>query len=401
MSRESTKWASLSLNLAGVMKIEGVRAIQFSSKVVMVLLVSFIVIELASTFGWTQGVTSGFQYPVDKILGLLVIVTSLLGVYGLFASSEVGIYFALSASAFWVVLGGFSLFQAYSASQLNLAILVYATTALVLGSLTLICIFNSNLDKQNGTNPLINAPDSLGPRDSSATIDKCAVEAVEVVKKYFLGSNVVSAINGVSLRVRRGEFVAIMGPSGSGKSTLLNLIGALDRPLSGRVLIEGVDISTLDDEDLARLRNEKIGFVFQAYNLIARSSVLRNMELPALVRGYHREDRLGRVDRLLATVGLDDKASRKPQTLSGGEQQRVAIARALINDPEIVLADEPTGNVDSKTGRVITDFLRKLNMHSGTTVIIVTHDPEVAGKADRIIRLRDGKIVQEKELEIR
>jgi putative ABC transport system ATP-binding protein len=125
------------------------------------------------------------------------------------------------------------------------------------------------------------------------------------------------------------------------------------------------------------------------------------MELPALVRGYYKEDRLERVNRLLATVGLDDKTSRKPQTLSGGEQQRVAIARALINDPEIVLADEPTGNVDSKTGRVITDFLRKLNTHSGTTVIIVTHDPEVAGKADRIIRLRDGKIVQEKEMEIR
>jgi putative ABC transport system ATP-binding protein len=206
---------------------------------------------------------------------------------------------------------------------------------------------------------------------------------------------VVLAVDGLSMRMRKGEFVAIMGPSGSGKSTLLNLIGALDRPSSGKVLIDGVDISKLDETGLAKLRNEKIGFIFQAYNLIARSTVLRNMELPALVRGYPKEERLRKVHELLAVVGLEDKVLRKPKTLSGGEQQRVAIARALMNDPQIVLADEPTGNVDSKTGRVIMNFLRKLNLEKGTTIIVVTHDPEVARMADRILYLRDGKVVKE------
>ncbi|OYT45341.1 hypothetical protein B6U84_02435 [Candidatus Bathyarchaeota archaeon ex4484_40] len=146
---------------------------------------------------------------------------------------------------------------------------------------------------------------------------------------------------------------------------------------------------------MAKLRNEKIGFIFQAYNLISRSTVLRNMELPALVKGYSREERLRRIRELLAVVGLEDKIMRKPKTLSGGEQQRVAIARALMNDPQIVLADEPTGNVDSKTGKVIMKFLRKLNLEKGTTVIVVTHDPEVARMADRILYLRDGRIVKE------
>jgi putative ABC transport system ATP-binding protein len=194
------------------------------------------------------------------------------------------------------------------------------------------------------------------------------------------------------MKVQKGEFIAIMGPSGSGKSTLLNLLGALDKPSSGKILIDGVDISGLNENQLARLRNEKVGFVFQAYNLVSRSSVLRNMELPALVKGYSRSERERRVKGLLAVVGLSDKITRQPKTLSGGEQQRVAIARALINDPEIVLADEPTGNVDSRTGRMIMDFLRKLNKEGGTTVIVVTHSPDVANMADRIIYIRDGRI---------
>ncbi|MCD6263007.1 ABC transporter ATP-binding protein [Candidatus Bathyarchaeota archaeon] len=233
------------------------------------------------------------------------------------------------------------------------------------------------------------------PRDSLDASGGYAIEVIDVRKEYRLGPNVVVALNGLNLRIRKGEFVAIMGPSGSGKSTLLNLIGALDRPTSGRVLIDGVDISTLDEDSLARLRNEKVGFVFQAYNLIARSTVMRNMELPALVRGYPREERLRRIRSLLNVVGLGDKLLRRPKTLSGGEQQRVAIARALINDPSIVLADEPTGNVDSKTGRVIMGFFRKLNQERGTTIVVVTHDPEVARMTDRILYLRDGRIVGE------
>jgi putative ABC transport system ATP-binding protein len=197
------------------------------------------------------------------------------------------------------------------------------------------------------------------------------------------------------MNVQKGEFVAIMGPSGSGKSTLLNLLGALDKPSSGRILIDGVNISGLNENELAKLRNEKVGFVFQAYNLISRSSVMRNMELPALVKGYSKEERQKRVRDLLTVVGLNDKMVRQPKTLSGGEQQRVAIARALINDPEIVLADEPTGNVDSQTGRMIMEFLRRLNSERGTTVIVVTHSSDVANMADRIIYIRDGRISRE------
>jgi len=366
----------------------------------MVLLISFVVIELASITDLAYSVTSSFQYPVNKILGFLALTIALAGVYGLLKNNRVGTYFALVASTFWVILGCFSLAQLYYMSRLNLAPLAHATIALILGSLTSVFVFKSSCIQKNEMNLPLDASYSPDPEAGFATGNKYAIETIDVFKKYFLGPNIVSAINCLEMKVCSGEFVAIMGPSGSGKSTLLNLIGALDKPSSGRVLIDGVDISTLDEDDLAKLRNEKIGFVFQAYNLVARSSVLRNMELPALVKGYSKEERLKRVSRLLAIVGLKDKALRKPQTLSGGEQQRVAIARALINDPEIVLADEPTGNVDSKTGRTIIDFLRKLNLNNRTTIVIVTHDPEVASRADRIINLRDGKIVEEKQLEV-
>ncbi len=367
---------------------------RFPAEVAAVLLISFVIIELASIGGWSPGVTSGFPYPIDMIIGSASSLIGLLGAYGLLRNNQSGVYFALSIPMFEVVLGFFSLVKAYSTSQLNLA-LTSAVNALVLGPSTLICIFKTSPDQQKMTNITPGASSLLEPKTSSVTSDKYAVETINVTKEYLLGPNMVSAINDLSMKVRRGEFVAIMGPSGSGKSTLLNLMGALDKPSSGRVLIDGVDISTLDERGLAKLRNEKIGFVFQAYNLISRSSVLRNMELPVIVKGYSKEERLQRVNNLLTIVGLGDKASRKPKTLSGGEQQRVAIARALVNDPEIILADEPTGNIDSKTGQVVMGFLRKLNLEEGTTVIVVTHDPEVAKMTDRIIYLRDGKIIRE------
>ncbi len=222
------------------------------------------------------------------------------------------------------------------------------------------------------------------------------IELEDVYKDYYVGEIVVHALRGISLKIKRGEFVAIMGPSGSGKSTLLNLIGALDRPTKGKIFIEGVDISKLDDNALAELRNRKIGFVFQMFNLITRTSVLRNVELPSIVSGMSKKERIERAKKLLRIMGLDDSAfKRRPVYLSGGQQQRVAIARALMNNPIIILADEPTGNLDSKTGEEVMRYLRMLNKEFNTTVIVVTHDRSVAEIADKIFHIRDGKIIRE------
>ena len=225
-----------------------------------------------------------------------------------------------------------------------------------------------------------------------------AVETVNLTKIYRSNSVEVYALVDVNLKIRRGEFVAVVGPSGSGKSTLLNLLGVLDKPTSGYVLIDGINTSTMDSAKLAKLRNEKIGFIFQAYNLINRTTVLRNVELPAIVRGVPKKERIKRAMELLELTGLADKFNRKPLTLSGGEQQRVAIARALINNPTIILADEPTGNLDSKTGYEIFGLLRKLSEERGATVIVVTHNLELANLTDRIIYLRDGRVEGEKVL---
>ena len=222
-----------------------------------------------------------------------------------------------------------------------------------------------------------------------------AVEAIDLVKVYRVGKREVWALRGLNLKVKEGEFLAVVGPSGSGKSTLLNLIGALDRPTSGSVLVDGIDTSKLSDSELSRFRNEKIGFVFQSFNLINRISVIRNVELPAVVKGTPKDVRERRARELLEEVGLGDKIYMKPLELSGGEQQRVAIARALINNPRFVLADEPTGNLDSVTSKEIYRLLRRLNRMHGTTVIVVTHDLELAQECDRIVYLRDGKVERE------
>jgi putative ABC transport system ATP-binding protein len=218
-----------------------------------------------------------------------------------------------------------------------------------------------------------------------------------LVKVYNSNSVKVNALKGVNIDVKRGEFVSIVGPSGSGKSTLLNLLGALDRPTKGKVYIDGIDIYSYGDSDLARIRNKKIGFVFQAYNLINRSTVLRNVELPAIIAGMPKHERIARAKQLLKLLGIEDKAYFKPTSLSGGEQQRVAIARALINDPAIILADEPTGNLDSKTGLEVVQLLRMLCEKYNKTVIMVTHNLEHASMSMRSIYLRDGMV--EKEVE--
>jgi len=224
---------------------------------------------------------------------------------------------------------------------------------------------------------------------------------LENVSKVFdsRSARKVVALNGISMKVMKGEFVTIVGPSGSGKSTLLNIIGALDRPTSGRVLINGQDIFQFDDAKLSDIRNRLIGFIFQSYNLINRMSVQENVKFPAVFspgrRSHSDEKKNRRALELLQILGLEGKAKQKPADLSGGEQQRVAIARALINDPALVLADEPTGNLDTRTGMEVFDLLKMLCDRFGTTVVMVTHNLELAGMTDRSIYIRDGKIEKE------
>ena len=226
---------------------------------------------------------------------------------------------------------------------------------------------------------------------------KYAIETHDLWKTYKTVYEEVHALQGIDLKIKNGEMVAVVGPSGCGKSTLLNMIGALDRPSKGRILIDGTDITRLKESTLAKFRNRKVGFVFQTYNLIARSKVEKNIELPAIMRGAPKKVRKNRVKDLLELVGLGGMQNRKPNTLSGGQQQRVAIARALVNDPTFILADEPTGNLDTKTGDEIANMLIKINQERKATIVMVTHDLELADKAQRILYLRDGKV--EKEIE--
>jgi putative ABC transport system ATP-binding protein len=223
-----------------------------------------------------------------------------------------------------------------------------------------------------------------------------AIETEDLVKEYRQGDNTLRVLDNVNIRIETGEFMAIMGPSGSGKSTLLNMLGALDRPTSGKVVIGGIDIANLDDNQLANLRNKELGFIFQQFNLIPRMNALDNVEVPLSISGMSRSKRRERAKDLLRQVGLESRLDHKPTQLSGGEQQRVAIARALATDPNIFLCDELTGNLDSKTGQEIIGFLREINKDRKKTFVLVTHDPNVAQSTDRLLMIRDGKIEGEK-----
>jgi putative ABC transport system ATP-binding protein len=220
------------------------------------------------------------------------------------------------------------------------------------------------------------------------------VETVNLRKTYILGKVPVNALCGVNLKVEKGDFIAILGPSGSGKSTLLNMIGALDTPTEGKVLIDGVDISTLNDNKLAEIRH-RVGFVFQFFNLIPRLTALGNVELPLSIAGLSKNEKRKRAENLLEIVGLTDRMKHKPAELSGGQRQRVAIARALANDPSFLLMDEPTGNIDSKTASDIMDLVQELNEKKGVTIVMITHDQNLAGRAKRIVRMLDGTVFKE------
>ena len=227
-------------------------------------------------------------------------------------------------------------------------------------------------------------------------MSKVIISMRDIIKRYYIGQpNELQILNGISIDVHEGEFVSIVGASGSGKSTLMNIIGALDRPTEGTYHLNGRDISTLDDRELSRIRNSEIGFVFQTFNLIPRTNALKNVELPMLYAGKSKHERTKRAKELLKMVGMEDRYTHQPNELSGGQKQRVAIARAMANDPSILLADEPTGALDTKTGRLVMDIFHKLHDEEGKTIVLITHSPELAKETERIITISDGSVISD------
>ncbi|MEM3590118.1 MAG: ABC transporter ATP-binding protein [Candidatus Bathyarchaeia archaeon] len=331
----------------------------------------------------------GGRNPMDPLSMATPALAMAIAIYGVFRGSPSGDYAMALASALGLAssIGGpmgselMALLAAPRPSPFLMPLLLYSFALL------------ASLAALKPAAPILERPEAQSPVG-----EDLAVKVVDLTKVYKTGLVEVPALRGVNLEVRRGEFVCIVGPSGCGKSTLLNLLGALDKPSGGKIYIDGVDISRMNDGELAKFRNEKIGFVFQAYNLVSRAKVLQNVELPSVVKGLPRSERARKARDLLEAMGIGSKLQQKPTALSGGEQQRVAIARALMNDPTFVLADEPTGNLDSKTGREVWEMLRKANRERNATIIVVTHNLELARESDRIIYLRDGLVEREEIL---
>lgn len=232
-------------------------------------------------------------------------------------------------------------------------------------------------------------------------MSRVIIDLKGIKKSFFIGKpNELEVLHGIDLRVREGEFVAIVGESGSGKSTLMNIIGVLDRQTSGEYILDGVDVSEADDKELSKIRNQKIGFVFQTFNLIGRQSSVKNVELPMLYAGVPKKERSKRAEELLKIVGMQDRMTHMPNELSGGQKQRVSIARAIANDPAIILADEPTGALDSETGRKVMDIFHDLNKNYNKTIILITHNRELADECERVITIKDGFIIDERKGDI-
>lgn len=221
------------------------------------------------------------------------------------------------------------------------------------------------------------------------------IEIKNIIKTYQTGDTTFNALDGVSLSVEKGEFICIMGASGSGKSTFMNMLGCLDKPTSGEYYLDGVDVMKLNSDELAEIRNLKLGFVFQGFNLISRTSAIENVELPMIYKGIPKEERLEKARKALSIVGLSKRENHHPNQMSGGQQQRVAIARAIVNDAPIILADEPTGNLDTKTSIEVMEFFVELNEKTGKTIILVTHEPDIAEYSKRVVRFQDGKIISD------
>lgn len=232
-----------------------------------------------------------------------------------------------------------------------------------------------------------------------SNMNKTVISMRNIIKRYYIGMpNELQILNGITLDIPHGEFISIVGASGSGKSTLMNIIGALDRPTEGEYSLNGTDIGGLNDKELSFIRNKEIGFVFQTFNLIPRMNALKNVELPMLYAGISRKERTRRAKELLELVGMQDRMTHEPNELSGGQKQRVAIARAMANNPSILLADEPTGALDTKTGRMVMDIFHKLHEEEGKTIVLITHSPELASETQRIVTISDGSVISDTEV---